>query len=113
MVSDTQRWYDETEACVAAINARADIDFALHTGDLSDFGARHEMEMQRDILNRLRVPYVCILGNHDSIATGEHVFNIIFGDNDFAFTAGSCLMKCGLASRSVMCSHSSFHTGTQ
>lgn len=94
VVSDTQRWYDETEACVAAINARADIDFVLHTGDLSDFGARHEMEMQRDILNRLRVPYVCILGNHDSIATGEHVFNIIFGDNDFAFTAGDVRFVC-------------------
>ena len=37
-ISDTQRWYDETEDAVKAINARDDIDFVLHGGDLSDFG---------------------------------------------------------------------------
>lgn len=69
VISDTQRWYDETVDAVNAINARNDIDFVLHTGDLSDFGARHEFELQRDILNKLKVPYVCVIGNHDCIAT--------------------------------------------
>lgn len=32
-ISDTQRWYDETEDAVKAINARDDIDFVIHTGD--------------------------------------------------------------------------------
>ena len=41
-----------------AINARDDIDFVIHTGDLADFGMRDEFERQRDILDRLRVPYV-------------------------------------------------------
>ena len=40
---------------------------------------------QRDILNRLRVPYVCLLGNHDCQGTGEAVFEKIFGPSDFAF----------------------------
>ena len=65
MISDTQRWYDETEKAVEALNARDDIDFVLHGGDLSDFGLKKEFMWQRDILNRLRVPYVCLLGNHD------------------------------------------------
>ena len=30
MISDTQRWYDETEKAVEALNARDDIDFVLH-----------------------------------------------------------------------------------
>ena len=80
VISDTQRWYDETVDAVNAINARNDIDFVLHTGDLSDFGARHEFELQRDILNKLKVPYVCIIGNHDCIATGEEAFRQIFGE---------------------------------
>lgn len=63
MISDTQRWYDETEKAVEALNARDDIDFVLHGGDLSDFGLKKEFMWQRDILNRLRVPYVCLLGN--------------------------------------------------
>lgn len=89
VISDTQRWYDETEDAVTAINARSDIDFVIHTGDISDFGLKLEMEKQRDILNGLDVPYVCVLGNHDCLATGLDVFNTIFGDNNFAFTAGN------------------------
>lgn len=94
VISDTQRWYDETADAVDAINRRDDIDFVLHAGDLSDFGAKLEFVKQRDILNRLKVPYVCILGNHDCVATGEMVFNKIFGENNFAFTAGNVRFIC-------------------
>ena len=41
-ISDTQRWYDETEDVVADINRRGDVDFVIHGGDISDFGATHE-----------------------------------------------------------------------
>lgn len=94
VISDTQRWYDETEEAVEALNARSDIDFVVHTGDLSDFGMKLEFEKQRDILNRLEVPYVCLLGNHDCLATGEEVFHRIFGEENFAFMAGSVLFVC-------------------
>lgn len=94
VISDTQRWYDETEEAVEAINRRSDVDFVIHTGDLSDFGMKLEFEKQRDILNGLTVPYVCLLGNHDCLATGKEVFNIIFGDENFAFTAGEVRFIC-------------------
>lgn len=32
LISDTQRWYDETEDAVNAINGRNDIDFVIHCG---------------------------------------------------------------------------------
>lgn len=94
LISDTQRWYDETEDAVNAINERNDVDFVIHCGDLSDFGMKMEFEKQRDILNRLSVPYVCLLGNHDCLATGKEVFNTIFGDENFAFTAGNVRFVC-------------------
>ncbi len=94
VISDTQRWYDETEDAVASINARGDIDFVLHTGDLSDFGAKLEFELQRDILEKLTVPYVCLLGNHDCVATGKQVFNRVFGDDNFVFKAGNVQFVC-------------------
>lgn len=93
-ISDTQRWYDETEDAVKAVNARDGIDFVIHTGDLADFGMRAEFERQRDILNRLRVPYVALLGNHDCLVTGEEIFTEIFGAVDFAFTAGNVRFIC-------------------
>lgn len=93
-ISDTQRWYDETELAVNALNARDDIDFVLHGGDLSDFGITDEFTWQRDILSKLKVPYVCILGNHDCLGNGRYVFNLIFGKDNFAFTAGNIRFVC-------------------
>jgi predicted phosphodiesterase len=94
MISDTQRWYDATEDAVKAINARGDIDFVVHGGDQSDFGATHEFEMQRDILNKLDMPYVIVLGNHDCLGTGEDTYKAIYGDINFAFTAGNVRFIC-------------------
>lgn len=56
-MGDSQRWYDETEDFVKAINKRNDIDFVIHGGDMSDFGVTKEFLWQRDIMNGLSVPY--------------------------------------------------------
>lgn len=93
-LSDTQRWYDEAEDAVADINRRGDVDFVIHGGDISDFGLRREFEMQRDIFNSLRCPYVVLLGNHDYLGSGERVFERIFGDCNFAFTAAHTRFVC-------------------
>lgn len=93
-ITDTQRWYDETEDVVQAINKRTDIDFVIHGGDLTDFGATKELLWQRDILNGLKIPYVCLIGNHDCLGTGEEVFNMVFGDPNFSFTAGDVHFVC-------------------
>lgn len=94
VVSDSQRWYDELEEAVMVINRREDIDFVIHAGDVTDFGLRVEFEAQRDILNKLRVPYVCLIGNHDCIATGKDIFAKIFGATDMAFTAADVRFVC-------------------
>ena len=74
MISDTQRRYDETKEVVNIINNRGDIDFVLHGGDVADFGETKEFLWARDFLNKLRVPYVCLLGNHDCLGTGFDVY---------------------------------------
>lgn len=93
-ISDTQRWYDETEDMVRHINQRNDIDFVIHGGDLSDFGATKEFMMQRDILLDLQMPWVALLGNHDCLGTGEDVFEEIWGKPNFYFQAGNVLFIC-------------------
>lgn len=93
-VSDTQRWYDDTEGFVKNINGRNDIDFVVHGGDVTDFGVTKEFLWQRDILNKLNVPYVVVIGNHDFLANGQRIFQKVFGDNDFAFMAGNVKFVC-------------------
>lgn len=94
MISDTQRHYDETQAAIAAINARGDIDFVLHGGDQADFGETKEFLWTRDFMARLAMPYVCVLGNHDCLGTGRDVFDKIYGPVNFAFTAGNVRFVC-------------------
>ncbi|NDW09770.1 metallophosphoesterase [Dysgonomonas sp. 520] len=91
---DTQRWYDETEDFVKALNKRDDIDFAIHGGDISDFGLTNEFIWMRDIMNKLKVPYVALLGNHDCLANGETIYRKIFGAENFSFLAGNVKFVC-------------------
>ena len=94
LISDTQRWYDETREAVKSINARGDIDFVLHCGDISDFGVTREFELQRDILCKLNVPFVVLLGNHDCLGTGNQTYETIYGNPDFSFIAGKVKFVC-------------------
>ena len=93
-MGDSQRWYDETEDFVNEINKREDIDFVIHGGDMSDFGLTDEFLMQRDIMNRLNVPYVVLIGNHDCLGTGEETFKAVFGMTNFSFIAGNVKFVC-------------------
>ena len=82
-MGDSQRWYDETDDFVSHLNKRDDIDFVIHGGDVSDFGVTDEFLWQRDIMNKLKIPYVVLLGNHDCLGTGEETYRAIFGDPQF------------------------------
>ena len=93
-MGDSQRWYDETVDFVNAVNERDDIDFVVHGGDFSDFGLTDEFLWQRDIMNKLKVPYVGLIGNHDCLGTGEDAFRQIFGDTNFSFIAGGVKFVC-------------------
>lgn len=94
MMGDTQRWYDETKDFVKSLNKRKDIDFVIHGGDMSDFGATNEFLWMRNIMSSLNVPYVALLGNHDCLGNGEVIYKKIFGEENFSFLAGNTKFVC-------------------
>ena len=94
MTGDTQGWYSETKDFVKDVNARDNIDFVIHGGDITDFGLTKEFIWQRDILSKLKFPYVVIIGNHDCLGTGKHVYRNIFGEENFSFIAGNVKFVC-------------------
>ena len=53
-----------------------------------------EFLWQRDIMNKLKIPYVVLLGNHDCLGTGEETYRVIFGDPNFSFIAGRVKFVC-------------------
>ena len=93
-MGDSQRWHDETEDFVNEINKRDDIDFVIHGGDMSDFGLTKEFLWQRDIMNKLKVPYVVLMGNHDCLGTGAETYKAVFGPSNFSFIAGNVKFIC-------------------
>lgn len=93
MISDTQGAYDETADAVKAIN-KENVNFIVHGGDLSDYGMASEFMMQRDIMNKFKAPYVCVIGNHDCLGTGEESYRAVFGPLNFAFTSGNVRFIC-------------------
>lgn len=94
VLSDTQRWYDETYDAVRSINKQRDIDFVIHCGDLTDFGATKEFEWMHRELKKLQPPYVALIGNHDCLGTGEDVFKKMYGPPNFSFNVGSYHVVC-------------------
>jgi 3',5'-cyclic AMP phosphodiesterase CpdA len=46
-------------------------DLVLACGDLSTNGQRSELELARDILDELKMPYYPVLGNHDALYAGD------------------------------------------
>lgn len=84
-MGDTQRSYDETEDFVNHVNKRNDIDFVIHGGDISDFGMSKEYIWVHNIMKKLEVPYVALIGNHDIVGHGKDVYQDIYGDLNFSF----------------------------
>lgn len=93
-MGDTQRFYDETEDFIKDVNARNDIDFVIHGGDVSDFGMKKEYLWLEDRMHSLKVPYVTLCGNHDILGSGEDIYQVVYGDLNFSFIFGRTKFVC-------------------
>lgn len=85
VVGDSQRFYDELEDFVSVINNLPGISFVVQLGDISDFGLNKEFRWINKRLEKLKVPYLTVIGNHDMLANGRAVYKEMFGAEDFSF----------------------------
>lgn len=85
LMGDTQRFYDEADGFVKSVNQQDGIDFVIHAGDISDFGLAKEFRWVNDIMKKINVPYVTVIGNHDLVANGANVYKKMFGPLNFSF----------------------------
>lgn len=91
---DTQRSYKQADDFVSLINARKDIDFVVLNGDISDFGLLLEFDGIYKIYDRLNVPFISVIGNHDLVANGSDVYKRMFGDLNFTFKYAGIKFVC-------------------
>ena len=85
---DSQRFYEEMDDLVTAVNKRKDLSFVILNGDITDFGLNREYRWIQERLARFNVPYLAVIGNHDMLANGRLVYQKMFGPENFSFTSG-------------------------
>ena len=94
VISDSHGWLTTLKKAISHINARNDIDFIIHCGDLTDCATTKEFVASRDALLQLHQPWVALIGNHDFLGTGDEAYDYIFGEVDFSFIAGRTKFIC-------------------
>jgi predicted phosphodiesterase len=87
-VGDTHDEYDDFDDLIDVLNAQRDLELITHTGDISDRGLLQEMEWSIDLLERIEIPVLVTLGNHDAISHGADIWRTMFGPFDYSFHFG-------------------------
>jgi Icc protein len=93
-IGDTQRFYDECEMFVNAVNMKHGVDLVIIAGDISQYGLAKEFDWITDIFSRLKMPYIAVIGNHDMVGNGTEIFRHTFGELDFTFVYDSVKFVC-------------------
>lgn len=86
VISDTQRFYDEMDDFVEKINHYPGISFVVLNGDMTDFGLRSEYLWISDRLQKLSIPFLVVIGNHDMLGNGRELYKQMFGPENFGFS---------------------------
>jgi len=94
LIGDSQRFYDQVEGFVTAVNKRNDISFVVLAGDISDFGLNKEFKWVHRELKKLKMPYIGVIGNHDMLSNGRLIFNKMYGPENFSFSCNGTRFIC-------------------
>jgi outer membrane protein assembly factor BamB/predicted phosphodiesterase len=81
---------EDLRAAVRDINALTNVEFVLLSGDVTEYGSRAFLQLAKEILGGLRVPWHVIPGNHDMkwSESGGTDFTRLFGGERFNFEHG-------------------------
>ncbi len=88
LTGDSHIDYGNTEKVVEAINKVPEVDFTIHTGDLTDNGILQQYKWTEQRLRKLNKPYFAVVGNHDVVGKGERVYREMYGKTNFSIIYG-------------------------
>ncbi|WP_207422398.1 outer membrane protein assembly factor BamB family protein [Desertivirga brevis] len=84
---------EDLRRTVLDVNANPLLEFAVITGDVTEFGSDEELKLAKQILDSLSKPWYIIAGNHDSnwSESGSNSFRRVFGGETFSLVKGGYL----------------------
>jgi len=89
VISDTHIDYDDLHKAVKWVNGQPQIKLLVHLGDQTDAGLKYEFENSASELNKLIIPFVVVVGNHDYLSQGAGIYDKVYGPKNFVFYVGS------------------------
>ncbi|MEN0057424.1 MAG: metallophosphoesterase [Bdellovibrio sp.] len=84
LLSDSHQNYDDLEYAIEGINSKTH-DFVAHLGDFTNQGYNIEYDLFLFRIKNLGVPFVTVLGNHDTLVKGKSLYQRIFGNFNESF----------------------------
>lgn len=85
LLADTHYHFDELNDAIQDINKRSEALLTFLIGDITEHGLLSEYVFIRQIMERLTVPYLTVIGNHDYLANGETIYQQMFGNFNYSF----------------------------
>jgi 3',5'-cyclic-AMP phosphodiesterase len=85
LLSDSHYHFRKLDEAIIDINQRDYFDFVIVTGDIADNGLKQEFIYFHESMKNLTIPYLTVIGNHDYLANGEHVYGKMFGPYNYTF----------------------------
>lgn len=84
-IGDPQGTPEDLETLVKKLNTRNDLRLMLVLGDLTDYGLQNEYLWAARALEKSKIPYFTVVGNHDAIAHGKKIYQDMFGAFNYTF----------------------------
>jgi len=81
--------YNYLVDAVNKINQLSNISFVVVCGDITDSGLSKEFEWYYKSIEKLNIPFITIIGNHDYRSNGGEIYDKMFGSKNFSFDVGA------------------------
>jgi len=85
LIADSHTYYDDFEEQVKYINTCNDLDFIIHLGDITLSANAREFDWYSEIVNKVNLPVLTLIGNHDCLGNGYDIYTEMFGESNFFF----------------------------
>lgn len=90
LIADTHTEYDDFLDFIDLINAEDSVDFIINNGDITLSGISKEFTWYKDLIDKINIPIITVVGNHDYLSNGVEVYETMFGETNFSFVYNNC-----------------------
>lgn len=89
VLADAHQNYAALDHVIYDINQLGGIDFVVNLGDFTNSGYNLEYDQYINSYTTLRHPAFTVMGNHDAIGAGPHLFKKAFSDVNYYFESAT------------------------